>query len=325
MGEQHSSWKSVVVIAAAYLAVSAIVIVTIFLWPWQEGTTPENQGASPPVRYITEKEPAPDDVTYWLDLSPELLETVSLEAVRAYMPAAASLVPVDPAGEFNGNYGIRDAGGAELGMVVLDHDGKISSDRIYIIGPETAKGIAVGMIVEAGIDPALVLLEHDYISHASEHVTQYYFIYRPHIGDVPVFNQDSCAVTLNASDGSAMFFSLNGSFVLPDAGPSGTLVSEKEAVMLALGEFRSWAEGSYMAQGAQEALSIDYAVTGPVDFVYSQQASMDGSIVPLWKIPVARYVTRLDENGAPVTFNSDGGCMCEVNATTGAVLLAGRW
>ncbi len=305
--------KLTLIIVAVFLVVAVIVAVATALWPGKERAAPPG---------YTAEEPFDPYAGYYL--SPETLETVSLEAVREFMPTAASLTALDPQGVYAGNYGVMDANGAELGLVVLDNSGGISSERIYGVGLETAKGLAVRIIADEGIDPGLLLLEYAYINHASEHVTEYHFIYRPHIGGVPVFNQDCCSIWLNPLDGSIMFFSLNGSFVLPDITPTETRISREEAISLAVEEFSKVVyEEEYPVSDAQEpSAGVRYVLAKPATFVYSQA---EGRITPCWEIPLARYFTTIDDEGNAIDMNTIGGRFYEVNATTGEVVLSALW
>ncbi len=262
-----------------------------------------------------------------MDFSPEVLESVSLAAVREYLPAAVSLVAITTSdGGYYGDYAVKDANGAEIGLVILDIQGKISSERIYSIGFEKAKEMAVSLIAERGINPELLLLVEADVHHPSEHVTEIQLGYRPHIGDVPVYNQDGCSIWLNPMDGSTMILNLRGSFVLPDITPTETRISKEEAISLAAEEFSKTMEERYPIKLPQESLSsVSYRLAEPVAFVYVIYNQTADSITPVWRIPLARYITTVDDDGNAYSGNSDGGIMYEVNATTGEVLETASW
>ncbi len=295
--------KHYVIAAAASLLVVAAIATAIALWPEKQNVTQPG--------YTTVEEA----------LSQEELEARALEAVREYMPTAASLTlerQWEPGGT-GGSFGVKDASGADLGFIAVDGQGTISSVGLFggdntpsdnNLSLEEAEDVAVGIIAGKGIDPELLLLEEAKIHNLSEHVTEYQLMYRPHIGNVPVYNLDNCYITLSPADGSIMFFSLHGSFVLPDTTPTETLVTEEEATTLALDEFRKSMEGSNPAQDYQGSLvGTDFVVTEPVKFVYAQ---MDDSITPFWKITVGHKGTM-------------GGREYQVNATTGEVMLSLIW
>lgn len=323
--EEKGSWKNLIIGAVIFLVVSAAAIAVMALWPeGEEAVTVAGPAGPAEASVVTVEKPQP--------LSHDELVAKALEVVRPYLPGAATLNTIDPNIEAHGAggaFGVKDPDGTDLGMVIVDSQGKLTSLTIFYEGDasrlgavslEEAERITLDFIEGWGIDTSSLVQTESYTHNVSESQREHNLSYSTHIDGIPVEGAGNCSFQVSSIDGRIVHFYIKGDFMPPGVKPTEVRVDEEEARSLAMEMFErdSKESGEYVPYLKQDITEAEVRVQEPVEFVYVQDWHEDGGITPVWRVEMTYIVTT--EHGGREYSNVVRHCIYQVDATTGEVL-----